>query len=106
MGPDTLQSCLLSHTMNHYQTTLESLNALHKEGRLKALKPKLTSKGILSEYKAIFTEYKKSGIIEHVSSHEIAKEVGGAHYLPHRLVVREDKQTTKIHTVFNASCKV
>ncbi|CAB4033226.1 Transposable element Tcb2, partial [Paramuricea clavata] len=76
------------------------------EGRLTSLKRRLTSKGILREYDTIFTEYEKSGIIERVPSHEIGGEVGGVHYLPHRPVVREDKQTTKIRAVFDASCQV
>ncbi|CAB4030027.1 integrase core domain, partial, partial [Paramuricea clavata] len=76
------------------------------EGRLTCLKRRLTSKGILREYDTIFTEYEKNGIIERVPSHEIAGEVGGVHYLPHRPVVREDKQTTKIRAVFDASCQV
>lgn len=54
------------------------------EGRLTSLKRRLTSKGILREYDTIFTEYEKNGIIERVPSHEIAGEVGGVHYLPHR----------------------
>ncbi len=33
-------------------------------------------------------------------------EVGKVHYLPHRPVIREDKTTTKIRAVFDASCKV
>jgi hypothetical protein len=74
--------------------------------RLTSLKRRLTSKGILREYDTIFTEYEKTGIIERVPSHEIAGEVGGVHYLPHRPVVRDDKQTTKIRAVFDASCKV
>ncbi|CAB4006308.1 Hypothetical predicted protein, partial [Paramuricea clavata] len=53
-----------------------------------------------------FNSTKKNGLIERVPSHEIAGEVGGVHYLPHRPVVREDKQTTKIRAVFDASCQV
>jgi hypothetical protein len=33
-------------------------------------------------------------------------EVGQVHYLPHRPVICEDKETTKICAVFDASCKV
>ena len=32
------------------------------------------------------------------------KDAGQVHYLPHRPVVREDKETTKIRAVFGASC--
>jgi len=43
-----------------------------------------------------------SGVIERVPDSEI-KPPGQVHYLPHRLVVRNDKSTTKIHMVFDAS---
>jgi len=39
-----------------------------------------------------------------VPKEEVAKEMGTVHYLPHRPVVREDKDTTKIRVVFDASC--
>ena len=76
------------------------------KGRLKALKSRLVSKGIYSDYDTIFKDYEKEGIIKRVPVEEIAKEAGTTHYLPHRPVIREDKQTTKIRTVFDASCKV
>ena len=34
---------------------------------------------------------------------EIGKDVGEVHYLPHTPVIREEKQTTKIRAVFDAS---
>ena len=37
---------------------------------------------------------------------EIPKEVDKVHYLSHQPVVRHDKRTTKIRTVFDASCSV
>ena len=39
-----------------------------------------------------------------VPCNEISKESGTVHYLPHRPVVRYDKDTTKICAVFYASC--
>ena len=36
----------------------------------------------------------------------MCKEPGQSHYLPHRPVIREDKETTKIRPIFDASCKV
>ena len=74
--------------------------------RLKSLKPKLKSKGILHDYDAIFKEYEENGMIEWVPLEKIGKDVGEVHYLPHRPVIREDEQTTKIRAVFDASCKV
>ena len=76
------------------------------EGRLKSLKHRLTSNGLLNEYDAIFADYEKNGIIEQVPLHEIARPGSEVHYLPHRPVVSEDKQTTKVRSVFDASCKV
>ena len=76
------------------------------ETRLKSLKRRLKSKGILNAYDVIFKEYEKTGIIEQVPSSELVAEVGKVHYLPHRLVIRANKTTTKIRTVFDASCKV
>ena len=76
------------------------------EGRLKSLKGRLVSKGILNDYDKIFKYYEQNGIIEQVPANEVAGEVGQVHYLPHRPVIREDKETTKIRAVFDASCKV
>lgn len=76
------------------------------EGRLKTLKNKLIAGNILHEYDHIFSEYEENGIIERVPVVEVAKETGQVHYLPHRPVIRNDKQTTKIRAVFDASCKV
>jgi hypothetical protein len=76
------------------------------EGRLKSLKGRLVSKGILNDYDKIFKDYEQNGIIEQVPANEVAGEVGQVHYLPHRPVIREDKETTKIRAVFDASCKV
>ena len=76
------------------------------EGRLKPLKGRLVSKGILNDYDKIFKDYEQNGIIEQVPANEVAGEVGQVHYLLHRPVIREDKETTKIRAVFDASCKV
>ena len=57
-------------------------------------------------YDDIFSEYSDNGVIERGQLDEIAEEIGEVHYLPHRPVIRNDKQTTKIRAVFDASCKV
>ena len=64
------------------------------EARLKSLKNRLVAKGISHDYDKIFRDYERDGIIERVPMQDIAKEAGGTHYLPHRPVVREDKQAT------------
>jgi hypothetical protein len=76
------------------------------QGRLKSLKSKLVANNILDDYDDIFHEYEENHIIERVPSDQIAKETGQVHYLPHRPVIRNDKDTTKIRAVFDASCKV
>ena len=74
--------------------------------RLEGLKKRLDSKNIVAEYDNIFKEYENNGIIERVPFKEISMENGSVHYLPHRPVIRNDKETTKIRAVFDASCKV
>ena len=76
------------------------------EGRLKTLENKLIAGNILHEYDHIFSEYEENGITERVPLDQVAKETGQVHYLPHRPVIRNDKQTTKIREAFDASCKV
>lgn len=74
------------------------------ERRLPNLMRKLESNGLTNEYGKIFAEYEKEGIVERVSDIDKPGKVGEVHYLPHRPVVREDKSTTKIRAVFDASC--
>ena len=58
---------------------------------------------ILSEYHRIMEDQLKQGIIELVPTHESAPN--HIHYLPHYPVVRQDKSTTKVSVVFDASAK-
>ena len=53
------------------------------------------------EYDKIITEQKNLNIVEKVTDHEVS----ATHYLAHRPVIREDKETTKTRIVFDASCK-
>ncbi len=75
-------------------------------GAVAIIEAKFDSKGILSEYNKIFLEYEQSGITERVPLHEILKAFSEVHCLPHRPVVQNDKETTKIQVVFDASCNV
>lgn len=72
--------------------------------RLQSLRHRLGSQNILYDYDKVFKDYENNGIIEKVPNNEIAKVDGTVHYLPHRPVLREDKSTTKIRAVFDASC--
>ena len=72
--------------------------------RLQSLENRLKKQGIVEKYDQIFHEYEENKIIERVPQSELGKEAGLVHYLPHRPVIREDKKTTKIRAVFDASC--
>ena len=69
---------------------------------LKWLKPQPQ---VLAEYNDILEEQERLGIIETVPDTEIAAEVGEVHYLPHRAVIRKDKQTTRLRIVCDASAR-
>ena len=79
---------------SNYGITLNRLQVL-----LKKLKK---DPDILSKYDEVIREQEKAGIIQKVTNLEPADKV---HYLPHRAVVREDAETTKVRVVFDASCK-
>ena len=71
--------------------------------RLQTLLKKLRSDpDTLHKYDEIIREQEKTGIIQGVINLE---PVVQSHYLPHRAVVREDAETTKIRVLFDASCK-
>ena len=57
---------------------------------------------LLERYNEIFIEQKELGMIEEVSE---SSEPGKCHYLLHHPVIREDKDTTKVRIVFDASAK-
>ncbi|KAL0860934.1 hypothetical protein ABMA27_009466 [Loxostege sticticalis] len=75
-----------------------------EEGRYIVRLPRRLKDGDLKEqYKAVINEYVTMGHMELVPENEIKKR--GAIYLPHHAVVREDRETTKVRAVFDASCK-
>ena len=57
---------------------------------------------MLQQYDLIMKKQLELGIIEKVSTKAVVGEVS---YLPHRAVIREDKTTTKVRVVFDASAK-
>ena len=82
-------------------------NFMTSKKRLDSLAKRLgNNKTVWEGYKDVFDEYEKDKIIEKVPENEIGGEVGKIHYLPHRPVVKENKETTKIRAVFDASCGV
>ena len=58
----------------------------------------------MEEYDSIIKDQEEKGIIERVTSSEDI-EVGQTHYLSHHPVIRQDKDTTKVRIVYNASAK-
>ena len=57
---------------------------------------------ILKKYDEIISQQVEEGIIEQVAELEPEWKV---HYLPHRAVIRENAETTKLRIVYDASCK-
>ena len=58
---------------------------------------------VLKEYDDTIKEQLKKGIIENVPPDRPAE--GKIHYLPHHAVVRQDKSTTKVRIVYDASAR-
>ena len=54
---------------------------------------------------AILQEQLKLGIIERVSNEYCQPTDSSIHYLPHHAVIHEDKQTTKLRIVYDASAQ-
>ena len=61
----------------------------------------------MNDYNSIIKEQLLHNVIEKVPKDEKDKvNVGSIHYLPHRPVVREERETTKVRMVFDASSKI
>ncbi|XP_068704703.1 uncharacterized protein [Montipora foliosa] len=60
---------------------------------------------ILKQYDGVIREQLQSGVVEMVPQDQIPPP-GDVHYLPHRTVVRLDRDTTKVRVVYDASSKV
>ena len=59
---------------------------------------------VFEQYKNVIKEQITSGIVERVSENEIS--TGISHYIPHSGVLKEDRKTTKLRAVDDASSKV
>ena len=73
-------------------------------GRLHSLTKNLIRSNKLGEYDKIIQEQINESIIEKVEETETS-EKGKGFYLPHRPVIRESAETTKIRIVYDASAK-
>ena len=85
MLPDNHQLC-----ERRLQSTLKKLRRLPQ---------------VRKEYDAVMKQQLELGIVELVPSTE-SDVPGNTHYLPHHPVIREDKSTTKVRVVYDASAKV
>ena len=56
------------------------------------------------EYARIMKEREERGIIEEVDSHDVST-VGKTYYMPHQVVIRDDKETSRARIVYDASAK-
>ena len=74
------------------------VGAVNRYNGLKRRLDKHTSLG--QQYTGVMTEYIESGFLEKLDN---SKESEGGFYLPHHPVVKEDKATTKVRPVFDAS---
>ena len=59
---------------------------------------------VLKEYDSVIKEQLKKGIVE-VVERPGEGEVGKTYYLPHHVVIRRDKTTTKLRVVYDASTR-
>ena len=84
-------------------TELVPDNFITSKKRLSSLKHKLDcNKKLKEQYDNVLKDYEKEGIIEKVN--EVC-EPGTSHYLPHRAVIKENRDTSKVRMVFDGSSK-
>ena len=57
---------------------------------------------IFEKYNEVISQQVRDGIVEQVTELDPATKI---HFLPHRAVIREDAETTKLRVVYDASCK-
>ena len=83
---------------DNYSVAKSRLNS--QLDRLK-LKPE-----VFDQYNSVIKDQLKSGIIERVIENEEILKPGMTHYIPHIGVVKQERQTTKLRIVYDASSKV
>ena len=100
---------LIRHPEGHYETGLpwkgsHPVLPTNKSGSLKRLHQllrRLERTSTYDQYDAIIQEQKEEGIVESAP----AEAKGTEFYIPHRAVVRENAETTKLRIVYNASAR-
>ena len=66
----------------------------------------LNNEYLLSEYNQIIKDQLQADVIEKFEQHITKPEVGQVHYQPHRPIVRNNKQTSKVRIVYDPSSKI
>ena len=98
MVSDMKSPCHVRYYMHHCLTIMTSLKRL--VGLLKRLRQ---NPEILHQYDAVIREQIQRGIVESVGTQTGTHNL--VHYLPHHAVLREDKATTKLRIVYDASSR-
>ena len=60
---------------------------------------------LLNQYDNVIKEQLDSGVVEVIDKHEEEVVPGTVHYIPHKEVLKEDRATTKLRVVYDASAK-
>ncbi len=89
------RSCLGRQTTQHCQT-----NEAGSRRRLQQLVKRLERDGNYERYDSIIQEQLQSGVIESAPTKPTGNE-----YMPHKGVVKEDAESTKLRVVYDASAR-
>ncbi|KAL5497136.1 hypothetical protein EMCRGX_G013555 [Ephydatia muelleri] len=95
--------CVQLPWKNPHPTLLDNLN-LSQRRLCNLLRRLRQDPSLLQRYDTVIKEQIKEGIVEVVPD-PWAPVVEKVHYLPHHGVIRDDKQTTKLRIVYDASAK-
>ena len=60
---------------------------------------------LFAQYNAVIKEQLNSGIIERIDEEDDDTNLGSKHYTPHTGVVKQERKTTKLRVVYDASSK-
>ncbi|XP_068697319.1 uncharacterized protein [Montipora foliosa] len=82
-------------------------NYLLAQNRLVSSLQRLRSKPeLLQQYDSVIKEQLNAGVVELIDkSHDLDTLPGTVHYIPHKEVLKEDRITTKLRVVYDASAK-
>ena len=82
-------------------------NYLLAQNRLASSLKRLKAKpDILQQYDAVIKEQLSSGVVEMIDKRHVEQCLpGSVHYIPHKEVMKEDRTTTKLRVVYDASAK-